>query len=96
MYNLLRKGFQPVTETEMVMVEGGGLNYLDFWYWDTEAIENEDGTITKECRNAQPVERSEYPEEIKIVSGIMQAKKMSGCGSGCYASCCVNSLNDYF
>ena len=30
MKDLLKNGFQPVTETEMVMVEGDGLNYLDF------------------------------------------------------------------
>lgn len=100
MKDLLNKGFQPVSETEMVMVEGGRLTPPCVEHGQAP---DDAGQFSVGRKNLGYVDQfidecnSKLEDQYtKIVSGIMQAQKMSGCGSGCYASCCVNSLNDYF
>ena len=100
MKDLLNNGFQPVSETEMVMVEGGRLTppCVEHGQAPDDAGQFNIGRKNSGYSDKFKDENGATLEsqETKIVSGIMQAQKMSGGGSGCYASCCVNSLNDYF
>ena len=95
MNNLLRKGFQPVSEKEMLMVEGGVLYEPPV----DEIMGAECYKMTGRSRHFSGIRAEKYINGISgaasVASALNTARKFDSIGTSCLF-CAVKSINDWF
>ncbi|UTC67202.1 MULTISPECIES: hypothetical protein [unclassified Treponema] len=97
MKKLLNNGFQPVSETEMMMVEGGYRNASAACGkgFDVPSFSGKKKIDQYDQLKNENTDEPYMSPEVRLTMFIMEFQRKSGGSSG-RLDMCISSLNDYF